>query len=231
MPADVAEVDVAVVADEAPLAHRPEQRAVRRERLHPGLLQRPQHLLHRVQQRGDLLVVTGVEGLGEPVGLVDAERPARGVDDGDPVVPVPRSTPRRAARGPRRARPPRAGCCRPGTCAAAGATRRHRRPTLSRRVQNDQIRRPSKSTSSTVSSADSTRTPSSSTASTRTAGPSGIRLSPRRTRWPASGPRRSRPRRCGTGRCPAPRPAGRPARCRARCRARSSPGRRPRRGA
>ena len=75
VPADVAEVDVVVVADEVLLADGAEQGAVRRERVHPGLVQGRQHLLGRVEQRLDVLGVAGVEDGGDPVGLVDAERP------------------------------------------------------------------------------------------------------------------------------------------------------------
>ena len=206
VPADVAEVDVAVVPDEAALAHRTQQGAVGQERLDAALLQA--HAGPAPSRRG---AASPARRRGcrrsSPAGWTcrcrARDRRRRRRRSGR--ARRRRCAPRRGPSGPRRARPPRAGCCRRGTCAAAGATGATP-STLSRRVQNDQIRRPSKSTSSTVSSADSTRTPSASTAVTRSAGPSGIRLSLRRTRWPASGPRRSRPPRCGTGRCRAPRP-------------------------
>ena len=125
--ADVAEVGVAVVADQLAAAHRAEQRAVRRERVDAGGAQRLEHLLDGVQQRRDVLVAAGVEGLGEAVALVEAERPALGVDDRDPGArrrPSRRSAPRRTPRCRRRARPARAASYRRGSAAAPGATRR-----------------------------------------------------------------------------------------------------------
>ena len=87
--ADVAEVGVAVVPDQLPSAHRAEQRAVGREGVDPGLLQRAEHLLDRVEQRLHVLGAAGVEGLREPQGLVDAQRQATVVDHGDPLLTFP----------------------------------------------------------------------------------------------------------------------------------------------
>ncbi len=112
MPADVAEVHVVVVADEVLLADGPEQGAVRRERLHPGLVQSGQHLLGGVQQRLGLLGVAGVEHGGDPVGLVDAQRPARPRRRRRSGCPWCRGAPpRRTPRGRRRARRPTAAWC------------------------------------------------------------------------------------------------------------------------
>ena len=84
--ADVAEVGVAVVPDQLPLAHRAEQGAVGREGVDARLPQRAEHLLDRVEQRLDVLRAAGVEGLREAQGLVDAQRQPAVVDDGDPAV-------------------------------------------------------------------------------------------------------------------------------------------------
>ena len=188
VPADVAEVDVVVVPDEVLLADGAEQGAVRRERLHPGVVERREHLLGRVEQRLDVLVVAGVEHGGDPVGLVDAERPSVGVDDGDPVVLVAEAHLLVVRHGAGDVLDHR----EPG--GALQEALEHRRPSasstppsarVSRTVQNDQIRRPSKSTSTTGPRRDARCTPTSSTRSTVVCGVwSGNRLSSRRTRWP-----------------------------------------------
>ena len=231
MPADVAEVGVAVVADEVLLADRAEQRAVRRERVDAGVVQRREHLLGRVEQRLRRARGRGCRRCARsgwtcrcPAGGRRRRRPrsARSrcraavsssysdvagdvLDDASRVVTVEEALEHRRATD---AQPPS--------------------PVVSRSSQNDQIRRPSKSTSTTSSSPRLEVTPASSTAVTRVPELIGSALDER------VGPRqvlvevdlddvelRDVER---------PRPAGRPSRSRARCRARSSPGRRPRRG-
>ena len=85
VPADVAEVGVAVVADQGTVAVRPEERAVRRERLDAGPAERGDHRLDRVEEGRHLLGAAGVEGHLHPTGLVDAQLDAAGVDDVDPL--------------------------------------------------------------------------------------------------------------------------------------------------
>jgi hypothetical protein len=82
--ADVAEVGVAVVAQQLALPHRAEQGAVGQERLDPGVAQGREHDLDGVHERLDVLRGPRVEGDDAAPGLVQAERLPVAVDDLDP---------------------------------------------------------------------------------------------------------------------------------------------------
>ena len=99
--ADVGDVGVAVVAEDAALAHGPEQGAVADERTRPCSRDGLQHRDRRRDQRRDVAGAARLEGRHQPPGLVDAERDALVVDDADPLLGASRRRPRRRSGRPR----------------------------------------------------------------------------------------------------------------------------------